>query len=744
MDDSSAIQVKSIKERQALIRKKYITWEGTIGRISFDGNPVVSIATILFMCSLITWSFVDSNIKNHLAAVQSWVIDRLSWLFVAEQVICTVFAVIVYVKWRHVKLGKEGDKPKYGNFAYFSMIFCTGFSASKFSFSVKEPIMHYSGNGSSLVNLGRYGEAEKAQNAINLALFHWNFLGTSAYAIPAILLSFLVYRKGLPLTTRSCFYPVFGSTVFGRLGDFIDTLAIISVFVGTSIGLKNGSKSISAGLGQKIESYEESTRNQIFLVWAMIVTATISVVSGLMIGIRRLSVITMSMSATFFMVIFFSAETSFLLKVIVQTVGFHLQHIIGMSLDTAAFSGNDNFPNKIEITDGNMWTHADTIFNVAWWISLAPLIAVFTARISKGRTIGEVIQYTMFYPALLLLVWFSVFGGLAIDMQYAAMKGNITCDMYDSNFHRINNSRWNANNMHIGERLDCNPDDGFYALINQLDTSYFPFLHVLSMLAIVLQFTTQADSSSLVADIISSNGNENAPVLQRFVWAILLGASATAVVHYEDDIFAWVVLLSLPWVLMLLFFCYTIWKVLDNEEEWFIGNVKEMEWSSPYGNYKGKSLLSHLMLAIIVPWYFLGKIEIRERQSSHKIKQMSFYLKFALPFLAWFLLVVTGSTGHGLTIFGWVSLVWFFVLVAICRSKVRRNSDIKGHPFGDFVLACIYPLVVLQLLAETELRGNNNASISVNQYIAEEYSQKMTKINSTEQVQNKGEVELDV
>lgn len=142
----------------------------------------------------------------------------------------------------------------------------------------------------------RYGEAEKAQNAINLALFHWNFLGTSAYAIPAILLSFLVYRKGLPLTTRSCFYPIFGSTVFGRLGDFIDTLAIISVFVGTSIGLKNGSKTISSGIGQKIESYEESTGNQIFLVWAMIVTATISVMSGLMIGIRRLSVLTMSMS----------------------------------------------------------------------------------------------------------------------------------------------------------------------------------------------------------------------------------------------------------------------------------------------------------------------------------------------------------------------------------------------------------------------------------------------------------------
>lgn len=735
MDDSSAIQVKSIKERQVLNREKYISCKGTIGRISFDCNPVVSIATILFMCSLITWSFVDSNFKNHLAAVQSWVIDRFSWLFVAEQVICTVFAVIVYVKWRHVKLGKEDDKPKYGNFAYFSMIFCTGFSASKFSFSVKEPIMHYSGNGSSLINFGRYGEAEKAQNAINLALFHWNFLGTSAYAIPAILLSFLVYRKGLPLTMRSCFYPIFGSTVFGRLGDFIDTLAIISVFVDTSIGLKNGSKTISSGIGQKIESYEESTGNQIFLVWAMIVTATISVMSGLMIGIRRLSVLTMSMSATFFMVIFFSAETTFLLKVIVQTVGFHFQHIIGMSLHTAAFTGKANFPNRTEITDGNVWTHADTIFNVAWWISLAPLIAVFTARISKGRTIGEVIQYTMFYPALLLLVWFSVFGGLAIDMQYAPMKGNITCDMYDPNFNRINSSRWNANNIHIGERLDCNPDNGFYAVINQLDTSYFPFLHVLSMLAIILQFTTQADSSSLVADIISSNGNDNAPVSQRFVWAILLGASATAVVAYErEDIYVLAVLLSLPWVLVLLFSCYTIWEVLDNEEQWSIERVQETKWSVRYGKCNRKSLLSHLMLATLVPWYFLGKIEIQERKCSRRIKQISFYLKFALPFLVWFLLVVTGPAGHGLITFSWVSLVWFFVLLARFRGGVRQSREIKGNIFGDFTLALIYPFAVLQLLEEYNFLNNQNDAITENNY-AEEDNQNITYMDSMEQEQ---------
>src|SRR5699024_5314610 len=92
--------------------------------------------------------------------------------------------------------------------------------------------------------------------------------------------------------------------------------------------------------------------------------------------------------------------TAFLLDLFVQSIGNYLQKLPQISFGLGAFD-----PAKRE------WLNEWTIFYWAWWISWAPSVSSFIARISKGRTIREFIGGVLVVPTLVTLLWFSVFGG---------------------------------------------------------------------------------------------------------------------------------------------------------------------------------------------------------------------------------------------------------------------------------------------------------------------------------------------
>ena len=87
----------------------------------------------------------------------------------------------------------------------------------------------------------RYNDNQRAQDAMNLSFFHWGVHGWIVYVLIGLLLGVLSHRRGLPMTMRTCFYPLLGDKVFGFFGDFIDTLSIICTMLGvcTSLGTIN-------------------------------------------------------------------------------------------------------------------------------------------------------------------------------------------------------------------------------------------------------------------------------------------------------------------------------------------------------------------------------------------------------------------------------------------------------------------------------------------------------------------------
>ena len=130
---------------------------------------------------------------------------------------------------------------------------------------------------------------QRSQDAINLTYFHWGLHAWVVYTIIALLLAFLAYRKDLPMTMRSCFQPLLGDKVFGFLGDCIDILSVVATMFGVCTSLGLGVIQLNTGINRINRNIDVSVHNQIIIIWGVTAVATLSVVSGVKLGIRRLS-----------------------------------------------------------------------------------------------------------------------------------------------------------------------------------------------------------------------------------------------------------------------------------------------------------------------------------------------------------------------------------------------------------------------------------------------------------------------
>ena len=135
----------------------------------------------------------------------------------------------------------------------------------------------------------RQNDNLRSQDAINVTFFHWGLHAWIVYTIIALLLAFLGYRKGLPMTMRTCFQPLLGDKVFGFLGDAIDILSVVATMFGVCTSLGLGVIQLNTGINRINRNIQISIKNQIIIIWGVTAIATMSVVSGVKLGIRRLS-----------------------------------------------------------------------------------------------------------------------------------------------------------------------------------------------------------------------------------------------------------------------------------------------------------------------------------------------------------------------------------------------------------------------------------------------------------------------
>ena len=56
------------------------------------------------------------------------------------------------------------------------------------------------------------------------------------------------------------------------------------------------------------------------------------------------------------------------------------------------------------------WAATNPIFFNLWFAAWAAFVAVFVAKISKGRTIREFIIGVVAFPTIFTIIWFGIFG----------------------------------------------------------------------------------------------------------------------------------------------------------------------------------------------------------------------------------------------------------------------------------------------------------------------------------------------
>eukprot|EP01047_Picozoa_sp_COSAG01_P035888 COSAG01_NODE_2776_length_7094_cov_14.701930_5_plen_778_part_00 len=387
----------------------------------------------------------DWSANGEFAKWKQWVAAKFNWFYIGSQDVWIVFIIVVYFsKYSDIKLCKKGDEeqpPEYSDASWFSMLFCSGIGVGLFYFGVAEPVWHYTDGTSRYTTNPNLTDEQVAQDAMNLTFFHWGLHGFVVYTQVGLILGIMSYRWGLPMTMKSCFYPLLGDAIFGVIGDIIDIVSVITTLFGVCTSLGLGTMQLAQGL-QRL-TYDDRTGEsaimntkgtQVAVIAFITLIATLSVVSGIKKGIQRLSNIAFSMGLMILFIGFFIGDSYYMLNVFVQSVGYYIQWVIQLGSHTSAFAtspfelwdahGKDLSPTASPAgashsmnVENKAWMDWWTLFYWGWWIAWSPFVGTFMAKISKGRTIKQFILGSCILPVLFGFIWFTVFGGVGIEMS---------------------------------------------------------------------------------------------------------------------------------------------------------------------------------------------------------------------------------------------------------------------------------------------------------------------------------------
>jgi choline/glycine/proline betaine transport protein len=454
-------------------------------------NKVVFYGSAATILALAIWAMAaPDQAEAAIGSVVGWISSGFGWYYFLVATVIVVFVVWVGLsRFGRIKLGPEHSRPQFNVFTWAAMLFAAGIGIDLMFFSVSEPVTQYlappTGEGSSL---------EGARQAVVWTLFHYGITGWAMYALMGMALGYFTYRRNMPLSLRSALFPVFGKKVWGRLGDSIDIAAILGTIFGLATSLGIGVVQLNYGLNFMFD-VPQNPWVQATLILVAVVMATVSVLTGVERGIRRLSELSVLLAAALMVFVLVNGRTGFLLNGLVMNIGDYVGRFVDMTMDTFAYQAPAD------------WLNAWTLFFWAWWIAWAPFVGLFLARISRGRSIREFITATMIIPFIFILLFISIFGNSALDI---VLNGG-------------------AAGAAFGEAAMTQPEQAFYALLAEYPA--VTFSAGIATVTGLLFYVTSADSGALVMAKFSSkplHADTDGAKPVRVFWAVATGVLTLA------------------------------------------------------------------------------------------------------------------------------------------------------------------------------------------------------------------------
>ena len=509
----------------------------SIGPFGLDiHNPVFLISGLAIVAFVFYTIALPEQAGGVFSAMFDFTTQTFDWFFIGAGDLVVVFALLLIVSpYGKVRLGGRDAVADYSYIGWFAMLFAAGMGIGLMFYGVSEPLTHFStalggtvsegGLRSDWAPLGGALDDEPGSLRLGMAatIYHWALHPWAIYATVALALALFTYNKGLPLTIRSAFYPIFGERIWGWWGHVIDIVAVFATLFGLATSLGFGATQASAGLNE-LFGIPMGRTTEVVLITLITAVALISVLRGLDGGVKILSEINMGLAALLALFVLLVGPTVFLISFFWESLVAYVQFLPALS----------NPFGRADVNYSQGWT----AFYWAWWISWSPFVGMFIARVSRGRTVREFVICVLLIPSMVCVMWMSIFGGTAVHQ--------VVADGYTA----------------------AQDADLPLQLFRMLDG--LPLASITSFIGIILVivfFVTSSDSGSLVIDTITAGGKVDAPLPQRVFWCVFEGAVAIALLIGGGlaALQSMVISTGLLFTLVLLAMCYCIFKGLQSE-----------------------------------------------------------------------------------------------------------------------------------------------------------------------------------
>jgi len=460
----------------------------TYDRGFYDGfSREVTIPSKIIVSLIIMWAiFFPVSANEALSAANSTIIASFSgwYVYLVAFLMMTCFVLAILPQSGSLRIGNPGEKPEFGRFSWFAMLFGAGIGIGMLTYSTGEPLAHFANNPEIIRGTIEPQSEDAVRPAYVYTFLHWGFAAWGTYALVGLAIAYVAYRRNLPLTIRSALAPLFGLRLSGRWGHLVDIVAVVATILGVAVTMGFGVEQFVAGLARLglgdwlLDPDGSSSAMAVIVALVVLVGAsTLSALSGVGRGIKWLSNLNMGLSFALLALFLVAGSGLFGLRLLGTGLWDYLRTFVPNSL--TLFEGGSAIGDALV-----QWQLDWSVFYWAWWIAFAPFVGMFIARISRGRTIREYVFGVILVPSLMCFVWMTVVGGTAIDLELSgAAQGSI---------------------------VETGISDQLYAtLAVLLDPAVAMLVSGLVVILLMTYLITSADSAILIVNTINGAGESD-------------------------------------------------------------------------------------------------------------------------------------------------------------------------------------------------------------------------------------------
>ena len=500
---------------------------GRAGRAK-NGHPckpnIVFVISAVISLAIAIWGIVGSSsftgaVNGMMTALET----DCEGLYLYGMTFFVLFAVVLAASpYGRVKLGPDDGKPEHGRISWFAMLFAAGMGIGLVFWGVAEPLSHYVAPMAGIAPMSE----ESARFSMRSCFMHWGLHPWACYAIVGLALAFFQFRRGKPALTSTTVEPIIGRQAYRALGKGIDIYTTVLTVIGVATSFGMGTLQLSSGL-----NYLFGIPNGIptWVVLVVVVTCIFlwSSVSGVNKGIKVLSDINLVLFFGLMAIAFFVGSRADIVSALLCGVA---DYIVNFFPD--AFRMNSN--------GDASWILSWRVFYWAWWLSWAPFVGIFIARISKGRTVREFVFGVIFVPAIVSILWFSVMGGLAIDAATFFSASELAT-------------------------IVASPQTTLFIIFSKIPLGML--LSVIAMVLLFIFFITSADSATFVLAMLTTKGDLNPPASRKIFWGATEALMALALVLSGgvSVIQTVAIVVAFPFFFIMLLMCASIVKALHED-----------------------------------------------------------------------------------------------------------------------------------------------------------------------------------